>query len=529
VSTAATLMNATIGKSCGQAFSAAIIVGSGGSLVYHLFCTSSDEVNDRKKVFHLTTNVRESTVVPEHGSQNAESVRVGPFIGHTVSPIQNVSAIVRGVSSSSWSILLPPTHRVDCDAGPNPSFYATAPVDIDPSFPDLSRFGSNSYLKRFLTHDIYVQLKDRRTANGVTLEDLICSGLSLPWGAKPPRGIGIYAGDEESYDVFSELLIPVLEDYHHFRLLQRNKSAASLGVVDSPPPAPSPHRRGSMLRRQFTNLNPNAVLRQKLDPTGDYILQTRMRVARSVRGFAFSPVISREQRRALENLFRECVDDWKDEKDGIGGTYTRVMDMTNEQHDDLIQRHILFHDPDEYNISAGIGRDWPDARGIYMNSTEKPDLMIWLNKEDHLRIISMSNGGDLLAVFTHLTKALNALEKSLKKRGSEFCVHPRYGFVNTSPENLGTALRASVFVKLYRLGQQPGFDELLDRLRLEASSRFKDTKQSRYTGIFDIANAERMGQSEVQLINTMINGVGRLIELEKRLERGEKFELDEIQ
>lgn len=527
--TSATLLNSAIGKSYAKALSAALIVGSGGSLTYHHYflCTSNDDdVKNRKKEVHLTNNVRGSTI-SDNGSQKMKPIRVGPFVGSALSPSHDASALLMVVGSSTWNSLRPTTHRVDCDAGPKPTLYGTAPVvEVDPSFPDLSRFGSHSYLKRYLTQDVYALLKDRKTVNGVTLEDLICSGVSLPWGAKPPRGIGIYAGDEESYDVFSEMLIPVLEDYHHFRLLQRNKGAASLGV---PHPSSSPPGRGSMLRRQFTNLNPNAVLRQKLDPTGDYILQTRMRVARSVRGFAFSPVISREQRRALESLFRECVEDWKDDKDGMDGTYTRVMDMTNEQHDDLIQRHILFHDPDEYNISAGIGRDWPDARGIYMNNPEKPDLVIWLNKEDHLRIISMSNGGDLLAVFTRLTMALNALEKSLKKRGSEFCVHPRYGFVNTSPENLGTALRASVFVKLYRLGQQPGFDELLDRLRLEASSRFKDTKQSRYTGIFDIANSERMGQSEVQLINTMINGVGRLIELEKRLERGEKVRLEEIQ
>jgi creatine kinase len=432
-------------------------------------------------------------------------------------------------------------------------------TSADPSFPDLSRFGSRSYLKRYLTPDVYAALKDKKTSNGVTLEDLICSGVSLPWGANPPRGTATYAGDEESYDVFADILVPVLEDYHHFKIV-RNKVSAVPTAHDessSPPPPPPPpppsssseshvknprghHHKGSsgMLRRQFTNLNPNYVLQQKLDPTGDYILQTRMRVARSVKGFPFAPVITRAQRRELEQLFQECVDDWNDPKDadddifndsGLrGGKYIRVMDMTNEQHDDLIARHILFHDPDEYNISAGIGRDWPDARGIYLNNLEKPDLMIWLNKEDHLRIISMSNGGDLLAVFTRLSRALTKLEESLKKRGYSYCIHPRYGFVNTSPENLGTALRASVFVKLYRLGQQPGFDELLDRLRLEASSRFTNSKSSRYTGIFDIANAERLGQSEVQLINTMINGVGRLIDLEKRLERGEKVNLDEV-
>jgi creatine kinase len=277
-----------------------------------------------------------------------------------------------------------------------------------------------------------------------------------------------------------------------------------------------------LIRRQVTNLNPGYVLQQQLDPDGQYILHTRMRVARSIQGFPFSTVISRQQRRELEDLFRSCVEDWsKDESDkdkDNSNIYLRVMDMSNDRHNELIQQHILFHDPDEYSLSAGLGRDWPDARGIFMDAAENPQVMMWLNAEDHLRVISMSKGGDLLQVFTRLSKALSALEESLKQRGYGYSMDPRLGFLNTSPENVGTALRASVFVKLPRLGQQPGFDELLDRLRLEASSRFKG--KNAYTGIFDIANAERLGQSEVQLINTMINGVGRLIALEKQLERG---------
>lgn len=488
---------------------------------------------------------------------------------------------------------------------------------IDPSYPDLSRFGCGSYLRKYLTPEVFMSLKDKKTKNGVTLEDIIRSGVSLPWGAKPPRGTGVYAGDEESYHVFANLLDPIIEDYHRYHFAQTSnsqKSTTPLASDSSSSSNQSNHesnldidgpriftlsssayvtavspamvldderpmygrnskKNGVMLRRTFTNLNRNSVLEQKLDPTGDYILQTRMRVARSIKGFPFSPVISRAQRRELEALFETMVDeDWNNDSDdeiidddnddddddeifgkivnnkiinnhgGLrDGTYLRVMDMTNEQHDDLIHRHILFHDPDEYNTSANIGRDWPDARGIYLSSSigetvhvnnhaqDNPDLMIWLNKEDHMRIVATSNGGDLLAVFKRLSKAMTQVEQSLHKRGHAFCTHPRYGFVNTSPENLGTALRASVYIKLYRLGQQPGFEDLLDRLRLESSSRFKDKKSSaRYTGIFDIANAERLGQSEIQLVNTMINGVGRLIELEKRLEKGETVDLGEV-
>ena len=203
------------------------------------------------------------------------------------------------------------------------------------------------------------------------------------------------------------------------------------------------------------------------------------------------------------------------------------MEMTNAQHADLIQRHILFEDPDELALSAGIGRDWPDARGVYCNDVESPEIMVWCNSEDHLRVISMRKGGDLLGVFTRLSVAVSAVEKSLNRRGYHFASDGQLGFLNTSPSNVGTAFKASVYVKLVRLGQQPGFYDLIQRLRLEAMTRFEGDDK-RYTGIFDIANAERLGQTEVELINTMINGVGRLIDLEKKLERGEKVDLSTI-
>ena len=377
------------------------------------------------------------------GAAALSSALVGGYYFGSVDEKDEESEHTNLQGGTSWINLASPARDVLLPI----KYVATVPstaqceeATIDPSYPNLSRFGKHSYLKRYLTPEIYSQLKDKRTSNGVMLEDLIQPGISLPYGARPVRGCGVYAGDAESYQVFAPILVPILEDYHHFRMVARaNPNRKQKGGRPNP-----------LLKRQVTNLNPGYVLQQKLDPEGQYILHTRMRVARSVRGFKFSPVISRQERRQLESLFQECVEDWDTSNDGrsevesIKGAYLRVMDMSNEQHDDLIQRHILFHDPDDYSISAGFGRDWPDARGIFLDHPEDPDLMIWLNAEDHFRVVSMSKGGDLLGVFTKLTKALTALEASLQQRGYGFCIDPRLGFLNTSPENLGTALRASV-------------------------------------------------------------------------------------
>ena len=441
----------------------------------------------------------------------------------------------------------------------------------DDGYPNFTRHGKSSIIARYLTREVYNELKHLKTPKfGVTLEDLIRSGVSLPFGANPPRGMAVFAGDADCYHIFAPLFIPLLEEYHGVtldwnaekrnlppssdrsrRMLGEFRPSAStsqkeLQQSSSPSLSTMKRKAPSRLRRQVTNLNPHFVLSQNLDPTGEYILYSRMRVSRSLEGFPFAPSIQRSQRRQVERLFRSCIEDWKEKGDtddfsenkklnfnkewlelSANGAYYSVMDMTNAQHADLIQRHILFEDPDELALLAGIGRDWPDGRGVYCNDMESPEIMIWCNSEDHLRVISMRKGGDLLGVFTRLSVAVSAVEQSLRHRGFQFASDRRLGFLNTSPSNVGTAFKASVYVKLVRLGQQPGFYDLIHRLRLEAMTRFEGDDK-RYTGIFDIANAERLGQTEVELINTMINGVGRLIDLEKKLERGEQVDLSTI-
>mmetsp|Transcript_28102 Transcript_28102/g.68434 ORF Transcript_28102/g.68434 Transcript_28102/m.68434 type:complete len:522 (+) Transcript_28102:115-1680(+) len=501
--------------------SAAVVSGGGGYLVW--WQSEKEENSCNQSSSRLPAAIHLNYAQSDDTANNTNS-NIYPGGGAFPTTAQALWWISHGTTTSSA------TTTTQCQSKP------------DPGYPDLSRFGKHSYLKKCLTPEIYSALKKKKTSKGVTLEDLIQSGVTLPWGARPVRGCGVYAGDAESYQVFAKLLDPIVEDWHHWRsdsLRHRSKAGPP---EPPPPPTTGKNTKGVRISRQATNLNPGYVLRQNLDPDGEYILQTRMRVARSVRGFPFSPKISREQRRELETLIQTCTQDFQTTKDeDLKGSYTGVMEMTNEQHADWIHRHILFHDPDALSLSAGLGRDWPDARGIYMNHSApetqnapsyhvSPELMIWVNAEDHLRIISMSKGGDLLGVFTRLSKAIRALDASLQKRGYGYESDPRLGFLNPSPENLGTALRASVFVKLPRLGQEPGFDELLARLRLESSTRFRGefNNNAKYTGIFDIANSERLGQSEVQLINTMINGVGRLIALEKRLEKGEKVDLENI-
>lgn len=225
----------------------------------------------------------------------------------------------------------------------------------------------------------------------------------------------------------------------------------------------------------------------------------------------------------MEYIVRDSVNDWK------AGSYLSIMEMSNQQHDDLVDRQILFPDPDDYFISAGLGRDWPDGRGLYCDTWDDlPSIMIWCNHQDHIWVVSNAKGGDVQSVFTRLSTIYWALETSLMLRNHSFVEDRRLGFLNSSPANIGTGLRASVYVKLVRLGQHPHFETIVKMLRLEARPEYSQGDESRYTGIYDIGNSTALGKSEVELINIMIRGVGTLIALEKRLERGEEIDLNDV-
>ena len=94
--------------------------------------------------------------------------------------------------------------------------------------------------------------------------------------------------------------------------------------------------------------------------------------------------------------------------------------------------------------SSGLNRDWPAGRGIFHN--KEKTFLIWVNEEDQLRIISMQQGADIGAVFKRLSIAATAIEKEAK-----FAHDDHLGYITSCPTNLGTAIRASVHVKLPNL------------------------------------------------------------------------------
>merc|ERR1719261_2225269 len=144
-------------------------------------------------------------------------------------------------------------------------------------------------------------------------------------------------------------------------------------------------------------------------------------------------------------------------------------------------------------------------------------FIVWCNEEDHLKIISMEMGSDIRAVFERFVLGANAIEQTAEEEGYAFMHNKHLGYILSGPENLGTGLRASV-MKIPLVSARPDFKQICAGMRLQA--RGGAGLDMGGAGVWDISNSDRLGVSEVDLVNLMIEGCAKLVKMEEALEVG---------
>ncbi len=333
---------------------------------------------------------------------------------------------------------------------------------------------NNSLLKKYLTPELFNRLKTKKTINGFSLKQLINSGV-----LNQESSIGVYPGDIDSYTTFTELLTPVINEYHNYA-------------------------NTSSHEKDFSPFDSNL---KNPDPENKYILSTRIRVGRNLAGFPLGPIISKQERNEVETLVSKSLANLKGE---LSGSYYSIQTMKVEEQKRLIKEHLLFKEGDRFLDAAGLNRHWPEGRGIFFN--KERSFLVWINEEDQLRIIAMEKGGNIANVFNRLSEAVASLENSL-----DFHFDSHLGYITSCPTNLGTAMRASVHIKLPKLSLNlEKFQQKASELNIQIRGLHGEHSKSE-GGIFDISNKRRLGLTEKECIMDLYNGVLELISIEKDL------------
>merc|ERR1712145_36621 len=360
-------------------------------------------------------------------------------------------------------------------------FCTLKSIKMSDPFPEIK--SKHSLVAKYVTEPIWEKLNRAKTAtSGFSLAKAIACAVEFN-----NQHCGIYAGDWDSYKVFSDVFDPLIQEYHGIAADSTHTSDMDASKI-----------RGTISKEAPVH-------------------STRIRVGRNIDGFGLSPGITKQQRIDVEKLMSTALSKLTGD---LAGKYYPLTGMDEKVRQQLVDDHFLFMSGDRNLTVAGMERDWPEGRGIFHNDAKT--FLLWVIEEDQTRIISMQKGGDVKGVFERLSRGIKAVGESVKaESGKGFALSERFGYIHSCPTNLGTGMRASVHVDLPGWTKE-GVDKLKARCEeLAVQPRGTRGESGGQTGFtYDISNKHRLGYSEVQLVQVMIDGVNTLykedLELQKK-------------
>ncbi|XP_055914733.1 arginine kinase 1-like [Eupeodes corollae] len=343
---------------------------------------------------------------------------------------------------------------------------------LDEGYAKLKSSNSKSLLKKHLTPEIFKALRTKTTKSS-TLLDCIQSGL-----VNHDSLCGVYAPDAEAYKVFSALFDPIIEEYH-----------CGFKKTDKHP---------------CSNFG-NPCVFGDLDPFKNYIASTRIRCARSIKGYPFLPRMSKQDYDDVEDIIHCTLSGMDMEYKGV---VHYLYGMKKSIRSKLTKDHLLYKPDDRFLKAANGCRFYPTGRSLYHNFDKT--FLVWPNEKDHLRMISMQRGGNLTEVFSRLVRALNAMEGKIP---FEHDYH--LGYLTFCPTDLGSTIRASVHIRLPKLSSnKKKLEEIVKKYKLQirgTNGEHTDVED----GIYDISNKRRLGLTEYQIVRGFGKAISEIIRQEK--------------
>ncbi len=141
--------------------------------------------------------------------------------------------------------------------------------------------------------------------------NLDCNFVFASGDQNPDSKIGCYMPSANAYEVFRPMVNKIASSYHRHNIEGEHKSNFDLTHIE--------------------DRNP--------DPNGEYVISSRVRVARNIASYPFPSMISKRERKALE---KEVFYILKDFSGDLNGIYLSLEEMTHLEKEELIANHLLF-------------------------------------------------------------------------------------------------------------------------------------------------------------------------------------------
>ena len=244
---------------------------------------------------------------------------------------------------------------------------------------------------------------------------------------------------------------------------------------------------------------------------GDVVLNSKITYSRNLRNFKF----------ATNNLkdVQQIEQEIKSKLPGLGYNlkFLKMKDM-----DHLTKRSLL----EKGLINEGVAEDKNDKISILINDDE--NICVVVNSEDHFEIQVFNPGMEIEATFNLAKEIDEKFDKTFDIAKSK-----KYGYLTTSPINVGTGMKAVVTVHLPGLtktGNIRKISQTINDFGLSFTGMYI-SNSSAIGDIYQIANKQTLGISEENIINNLKVIVDKVVEQEREARKilgKNQIELEDI-
>lgn len=226
---------------------------------------------------------------------------------------------------------------------------------------------------------------------------------------------------------------------------------------------------------------------------GDVVLNSKINYSRNLRNFRFETK-SLKEIQEIENMVKNNL-----ASIGYNLKFLKLKDMDELTKKSLNEKGLI----DEYSLKDNVS--------VLVNDEE--NICIVINTQNHFEIQVFSTGMELENTFNFAKEIDKKMEEIFDIAKSK-----KYGYLTTSPMNVGTGLKATITIHLPGLtktGNIRKISQTVNNFRLNFVAKYM--KESNAIGdIYQISNKQTLGVSEETIINNLKAIIDKLIEQERQ-------------
>ena len=458
---------------------------------FHEAASAWIKVIGRKAVARIISDgVGETEAIPKVISQLVQEIRgdfnftacndhYDPFCSHVKLSLLNLVNVNSNLEENSFLFWHVDYRFKQCQVKDN-----IAEIGF-PKFTDLHTSAMAEILKK--SEELYEFYDGKRTKFGFTFDDVIKPGLLLPSSAH-----GCCIGDDETLETFTTFFSCVIS---YLDLIDPD-----LNVADDD---------GNWMG-QCGKIDLDASLLNTSALPTKYLVTSYILANRNISGLPFPVHATRAERAEAEQIIVSALSVMPS---ATCGERTSLLSIGEGGRSLLVKHGVDTNkpSPSSYLASCGGSADWPHNRSVYCVDNSQ---VLWVNKEDHLKVDLKDPTGDLGALLGRYSKLMSAIEANLNALGHQFACCQQFGYHTVNPANLGCGMSVGGFIKAPFLVQNEG----MLREACKSMGLSYSIIELNKNLIIDITPKYSFGFSEVELIQILHDGLKVLIEIERCFE-----------